>query len=66
MDFFANYLDVCIVSNRVLGLSKDLIRETYSMKVFVFNPSQNFKDTADFMQLEEKKSFFLSRKSQVI
>ena len=32
--FFHNYLDVYIVQNRVIRLSKGLFRETYSIKEF--------------------------------
>ena len=46
---FHNFLDVFIVQNRVIRLSKGLFRETYSIKEFTFDPHiayQSFKLTA--------------------
>ena len=37
--FFHNCLDVYVVRNRVLRLSKGLFREAYSIKVFTFDPT---------------------------
>ena len=37
--FFHNFLDVYVVRNRVLRLSKGLFREAYSIKVFTFDPT---------------------------
>ena len=36
--FFHNFLDVYVVQNRVIRLSKGLFRETYSIKEFTFDP----------------------------
>ena len=50
LTFFYNYLDVYVVQNRVIWLSKGLFRETYSIKEFTFDPQiayQNIKLTAE-------------------
>ena len=47
--FFHNFLDVYVVQNRVLRLSKGLFREIYSIKEFFFDPhnaDQSYKLTA--------------------
>ena len=36
--FFYNFLDVYVVQNRVLRLSKGPFSETYSIKEFIFDP----------------------------
>ena len=57
--FFHNFLDVYVVQNRVLRLSKDLFRETYSIKEFRFDPHiayQSYKLTAE---LHLTRNFFL-------
>ena len=48
--FFHNFLDVYVVQNRVLRLSKSLFRETYSIKEFNFDSHiayQSYKLTAE-------------------
>ena len=47
--FFHNFVDVYVVQNRVLRLSKGLFRETYSIKEFIFDPHiayRSYKFTA--------------------
>ena len=48
--FFHNFLDVFVVQNRVLRLSKGFFREIYSIKEFIFDPHiayQSYKLTAE-------------------
>ena len=50
LTFFHNFLDVYIVQNIVLRLSKGLFREVYSIKEFTIEPTieyQSFKLTAE-------------------
>ena len=52
-----NFLDVFIVQNRVIRLSKGLFRETYSINEFTFEPSiayHSFNFTAE-LHLTRKK-----------
>ena len=59
--FFHNFLDVFIVPNRVIRLSKGLFRETYSIKEFTFDPHiayQSFKLTAE-LHLTRKEILFI-------
>ena len=66
--FFQNFLDVYVVQNRVLWLSKGLLMETYSIKEFIFDPHiayQSYKLTAE-LQLTRKEileNFKLIKKS---
>ena len=66
--FFQNFLDVYVVQNRVLRLSKGLLMETYSIKEFIFDPHiayQSYKLTAE-LQLTRKEileNFKLIKKS---
>ena len=65
--FFHNFLDVFIVQNRVIRLSKGLFRETYSIKEFTFEPSieyQSFKHTAE-LDLTREEILFIFRKFEV-
>ena len=60
--FFHNFLDVRIVQNRVIRLSKGLFRETYSIKEFNFDPHiayQSFKLTAELHLTREEFLFIL-------
>ena len=60
--FFHNFLDVFIVQNRIIRLSKGLFRETYSIKELIFDPQnayQNFKFTAELHLTRKKKLFIL-------
>ena len=59
--FFSQFLDVYVVQNRVLRLSKGLFCETYSIKEFVFDPHiayQSYKPTAELHL--SRKEFLLS------
>ena len=59
--FFHNFLDVFIVPNRVIRLSKGLFREIYSIKEFTFDPHiayQSFKLTAE-LHLTRKEILFI-------
>ena len=59
--FFHNFLDVYVVQNRVLRLSKGMFRETYSIKDFTFDPHigyQRFELTAE-LYLTGKKILFI-------
>ena len=59
--FLNNFLDVFIVQNRVIRLSKGLFRETYSIKEFTFDPQiayQSFKLTAE-LHLTRKEILFV-------
>ena len=61
--FFHNFLDVFIVQNRVIRLSKGLFRETYSIKEFTFDSHiayHSFKLTAE-LHLTRKEIFIFSR-----
>ena len=61
LTFFYNYLDVYVVQNRVIRLSKGLFRETYSIKEFTFDPQtayQSFKLTAE-LHLTRKENLFI-------
>ena len=58
--FFHNFLDVYVVQNRVLLLSKGLFRETYSIKE-VFYPHiayQSYKLTAELHLIQKKFCLF--------
>ena len=59
--FFHNFLDVFIVQNRVIRLSKGLFRETYSIKEFTFDSHigyQRFKLAAE-LHLTRKEILFI-------
>ena len=54
-------MDVYVVQNRVLRLSKSLFRETYSIKKFIFDPHiayQSYKLTAE-LHLTRKEILFI-------
>ena len=62
VDFFKSFLDVYLVQNKFLRLSKRLLRETYSSKCFTFEPSieyQSFKLTAELNLSKEEFLFIL-------
>ena len=66
--FFHNFLNVYIVQNRVLRLSKGLFRETYSIKVFIFDPNiayQSYKLTAE-LHLTRKEILFILENLKLI
>ena len=66
--FFLNFLYVYYVQNRVLRLSKDLFRETYSIKEFTFDPHiayQSFKLTAE-LHLTRKEILFVLENLKLI
>ena len=66
--FFHNFLDVYVVQNRVIRLSKNLLRETYSIKEFTFDPQiayQSFKLTAE-LHLTRKEFFFILENLKLI
>ena len=66
--FFHNFLDVFIVQNRVIRLSKGLFRETYSIKEFTFDPQiayQCFKLTAE-LHLTRKEILFIFENLKLI
>ena len=66
--FFHNFLDVYEVQNRVIRLNKGLIRETYSMKEFTFEPSieyQSYKLTAE-LHLTRKEILFILENLKLI
>ena len=66
--FFHNFLDVYVVQNRVLRLSKGLFRETYSIKGFTFDPHiayQSYKLTAE-LHLTRKEILFLLENLKLI
>ena len=66
--FFHNLLDVYVVQNRVLRLSKDLFRETYEIKEFTFNPHiayQSYKLTAE-LHLTRKEILFILKNLKLI
>ena len=66
--FFHNFLDVFIVQNRVIRLSKGLFRETYSIKEFTFDSHiayQNFKLTAE-LHLTRKEILFILENLKLI
>ena len=59
--FFQNFLDVYLVQNRVLRLSKGLFRETYSNKELIFDPHiayQSYNLTAE-LHLTRKEILFI-------
>ena len=61
-------MDVFIVQNRVIRLSKALLRETYSIKEFSFVPHiayQSFKLTAE-LHLTRKEILFILENSKLI
>ena len=67
-NFFLNFLDVFLVQNRVIRLSKGLFRKTYSIKEFTFDPHiayQSFKLTAE-LQLTRKKILFVLENLKLI
>ena len=66
--FSHNFLDIFIVQNRVIRLSKGLFRETYSIKDFTFNPHiayQSFKLTAE-LHLTRKEILFILENLKLI
>ena len=66
--FFHNFLDVSIVQNRVIRLSKGLFREIYSIKDFTFDPQiayQSFKLTAE-LHLTRKEILFILENLKLI
>ena len=66
--FFHNFLDVYVVQNRVLRLSKGLFRETYSIKEFIFDPHiayQSYKLT-DELHLTRKEILFILENLKLI
>ena len=66
--FFHNFLDVFIVQNRVIRLSKGLFRETYSIKEFTFDSHiayQKFKLTAE-LHLTRKEILFILENLKLI
>ena len=66
--FFHNFLDVCVIQNRVLRLSKGLFRETYSIKEFIFDPHiayQSYKLTAE-LHLTRKEILFILENLKLI
>ena len=67
-NFFHNFLDIFIVQNRVIRLSKGLFRETYSIKEFTFDSHivyQSFKLTAE-LHLTWKEILFILENSKLI
>ena len=57
--FFHNFLDVFVVQNRIIRLSRGLFREFYPLKEFIFDPHiayQSYKLTAE---LHLTRKFFL-------
>ena len=66
--FFDKFLDVFIVQNRVIRLSKGLFRETYSIKEFTFDSHiayQSFKLTAE-LYLTRKEILFILENLKLI
>ena len=66
--FFLNFLDVYVVQNRVLRLSKGLFRETYSIKEFTFDSHiayQSYKLTAE-LHLTRKEILFILENLKLI
>ena len=66
--FFHNFLDVYIVQNRVIRLSKGLFRETYSIKEFIFDSYiayQSYKLTAG-LHLTRKEILFILENLKLI
>ena len=60
--FFHKFLDVFIVQNRVIRLSKGLFREAYSTKQFTFDPYiayESFKLTAELHLTRQEILFIL-------
>ena len=61
-------MDVYVVQNRVLRLSKSLFREIYSIKEFTFDPHiayQSYKLTAE-LHLTRKKTLFILENLKLI
>ena len=66
--FFHTFLDVYVVQNRVLRLSKSLFSETYSFKEFTFDPYiayQSYKLTAE-LHLTRKEILFILENLKLI
>ena len=66
--FFHNFLDVFIIQNRIIRLSKGLFRETYPIKEFTFDPQiayQSFKLTAE-LHLTRKEILFILENLKLI
>ena len=66
--FFHKFLDVFVVQNRVFRLSKDLFRETYSIKEFIFDPHiayQSYKLTGE-LHLTRKEFLFILENLKLI
>ena len=66
--FYHNFLDVYVVQNRVLRLSKGLFRETYSIKEFTCDPHiacQSFKLTVE-LHLTRKEILFILDNLKII
>ena len=66
--FFHNFLDVSVVQNRVLRLSKGLFRETHSIKEFTFDSHiayQSYKLTAE-LHLTRKEILFILENLKLI
>ena len=66
--FFHNFLDVYVVQNILLRISKGLFRETYSIKEFIFGPHisyQSCKFTAE-LHLTRKEILFILEKLKLI
>ena len=66
--YFHSFLDVFVVQNRVLRLSKVLFRETYSIKEFTFDPHiayQSFKLTSE-LHLRSKELLFILENLKLI
>ena len=62
-NFFFNFLDVYVVQNKVLRLSKSFFRETLSIKEITFEPSfeyQSYKFTAQ-LHLTRKELFLIKK-----
>ena len=65
---FHNFLDVYVIQNRVLRLSKGLFRETYSIKEFIFDPHfayQSYKLTVA-LHLTRKEILFILENLKLI
>ena len=66
--FFHNFLDLYVVQNRVLRLSKGLFRETYPIKEFTFDSNiayQSHKLTAE-LHLTRKEILFILENLKLI
>ena len=65
---FHNFLDVYVVQNRILRLSKGLFRETYSITEFIFDPHiahRSYKLTSE-LHLTRKEILFILEKMKLI